>query len=101
MKKNEKERGGLSRRKFLRNAGLVAGGTAAFGLAGVSLGGCGVSPECQTGGDQTAAPQTQKVEYFGECVCPGCGATQPHPRGTPCRMLTCPECGQSMGRAIA
>ena len=30
------------------------------------------------------------------CVCPECGATAPHERGTPCVDQTCPECGAKM-----
>jgi hypothetical protein len=97
---NNKDTKGVSRRKFLRNAGLAVGGAAAFGLSGISLTGCSVSPECQTSTDKTKADE-QNIEYFGECICPNCGASQPHPRGVPCRLLTCPECGQGMGRAAA
>ncbi len=35
----------------------------------------------------------------GQCVCPNCGATAPHPQGTPCNSMKCPKCGQIMGRA--
>jgi len=32
------------------------------------------------------------------CVCPVCGATIPHQRGTPCSLKTCPKCGARMVR---
>ena len=30
------------------------------------------------------------------CVCPSCGATVKHEKGTPCNSLSCPKCGQPM-----
>lgn len=30
------------------------------------------------------------------CVCPKCGATMAHERGTPCTEQNCPECGAAM-----
>jgi hypothetical protein len=35
----------------------------------------------------------------GECVCPRCGKTVAHQRGTPCSSLECPECGAKMTRS--
>ncbi|MBN1866800.1 NifB/NifX family molybdenum-iron cluster-binding protein [Candidatus Sumerlaeota bacterium] len=34
----------------------------------------------------------------GECVCPQCGAKEPHERGTPCVGRKCPKCGAAMTR---
>lgn len=34
----------------------------------------------------------------GNCICPQCGATIPHQRGTPCTRLTCSQCGCTMIR---
>jgi hypothetical protein len=90
---------GVSRRKFLRDGGLIAGGVAALGIGSLALTGCSVATECQTASQSAAdgSPQTN-IEYFGECVCPNCGSSQPHPRGVPCRMIKCLECGVNMGR---
>ena len=30
------------------------------------------------------------------CRCPSCGYFVPHPRGTPCSILTCPKCGSRL-----
>jgi hypothetical protein len=34
----------------------------------------------------------------GNCVCPGCGHTEPHIAGQPCNQKSCPECGTQMTR---
>jgi electron transport complex protein RnfB len=34
----------------------------------------------------------------GNCVCPKCGHTVVHQRGTPCFNLKCPKCGTPMTR---
>ena len=34
----------------------------------------------------------------GNCVCPKCGKTAPHERGTPCTQTKCPGCGAAMTR---
>jgi len=34
----------------------------------------------------------------GSCLCPECGTTIPHVRGTACYMITCPRCGTLMVR---
>ncbi len=36
----------------------------------------------------------------GECVCPQCGKTLPHGRGTPCIQVKCPDCGTQMTRKM-
>ena len=36
----------------------------------------------------------------GDCVCPKCGKTAPHQRGTPCLQVTCPDCGTAMTRQL-
>jgi hypothetical protein len=35
----------------------------------------------------------------GNCVCPSCGKTVAHQRGTPCYRMTCPNCGTTMTRS--
>ena len=44
-----------------------------------------------TGGGQGKGPG-------GNCMCPDCGHTVPHERGTPCLELKCPRCGAYMTR---
>ena len=34
----------------------------------------------------------------GNCVCPSCGKTVEHQRGTPCNQRKCPGCGAMMTR---
>lgn len=34
----------------------------------------------------------------GECLCPVCGRSIPHPAGVPCSSLKCPDCATSMVR---
>jgi len=34
----------------------------------------------------------------GNCVCPGCGHTEPHVVGQPCNQKACPKCGAQMTR---
>ncbi|HEY50437.1 MAG TPA: hypothetical protein G4O20_01360 [Dehalococcoidia bacterium] len=34
----------------------------------------------------------------GNCICPKCGSTVPHQRGTPCYQQNCPKCGTRMTR---
>ena len=100
-KKERSESGKVARRKFLRDAGLIIGGAATFGIGSLALTGCSVAPNCAAAGESypatEASPQVN-TEYFGECVCPNCGNSQPHPRGVPCRLINCPNCGVSMGR---
>lgn len=37
----------------------------------------------------------------GMCVCPACGETVTHRRGTPCAQTPCPKCGTLMERKLA
>lgn len=34
----------------------------------------------------------------GTCVCPNCGYTTPHVRGSPCMFKKCPKCGTLLVR---
>jgi hypothetical protein len=34
----------------------------------------------------------------GNCICPKCGYTAAHQRGTPCQEVKCPKCGAKMLR---
>lgn len=40
--------------------------------------------------------KTQMVGGASKCVCPSCGHSEPHDRGTPCADKKCPECGTKM-----
>jgi len=94
----EKERNNsaeVPRRKFLKDAGLIVGGAATLGVGALALTGCEAGATCPT----ASAANQADVEYFGECICPRCGNRQPHPRGVPCRLISCPDCGEGMGRA--
>lgn len=38
----------------------------------------------------------QMVGGAGKCICPSCGHTETHDRGTPCAGVKCPKCGTKM-----
>ena len=100
MAGKEKEPSGkVSRRKFLKGAGYVIGGAASLGIGSMALTGCATDPSCRASGETDSNDQTD-TEYFGECVCPKCYTSVPHPRGIPCRTIRCPECGTFMGRGV-
>lgn len=102
MSGKEKKQGGkVSRRNFLKVAGCAVGGAASLGIGSLALTGCATDPNCRASGETGATDQTSAqadTEYFGECVCPKCYASVPHPRGVPCRTISCPDCGSFMGR---
>ena len=92
----------VSRRNFLKSAGFIVGGAAtSLGMSSVLLTGCVDNPNCQAYSEANPVQTSAKVdkEYFGECVCPGCYISIPHPRGVPCRTISCPKCGTFMARA--
>jgi predicted Fe-Mo cluster-binding NifX family protein len=69
--------GGGRGRRGRRGRGGRGGGAGAAGPAGFTMG-----------------PGTANAD--GECVCPACGATQPHAPGQPCTEQECPQCGTAM-----
>jgi len=98
---SEKERKGrkdISRRNFLRGAGFIVGGVASLGIGSLALTGCAVNTSCRASGETELTTQVSDTEYFGECVCPDCYTSVPHPRGVPCRTISCPKCGTLMAR---
>lgn len=72
------------------NRHLCPGGRGGGGGGGTGRGGGGGQGRGQ-GGGRAAGPG-------GECVCPACGATVRHQRGTPCFEMDCPKCGTKMLR---
>ena len=96
MSEKEKSKSAeVSRRRFLRDAGLFVGGAASLSIGSLAFTGHITAPDCQ------AASYQVNAEYIGECVCPSCDARLPHPRGVPCRTINCPKCGANMARGTA
>ncbi len=50
------------------------------------------------GRNQRQQDQWQAMGPTGQCICPKCGTTTPHRRGTPCQEASCPSCGSKMLR---
>jgi len=50
----------------------------------------------ERGQDQGVGGPRQGDAGTDACVCPECGHTSSHKRGTPCADITCPECGAKM-----
>jgi len=60
------------------------------------------------GGDIDFREEAPSVEHPGKgpsagsrkgyCLCPACGVREAHQPGTPCRRLSCPECGTKLVR---
>lgn len=99
--KKRKEVKKVSRRGFLKgSAGYIIGGAASLGIGGLALTGCRTGSGCVVSGkaDTTRTSAQVDTEYVGECVCPDCDTRIPHPRGVPCRMISCPKCDTAMGR---
>jgi hypothetical protein len=99
--KKENQPEDIGRRKFIGGAGLLVGGAALLGAGALS--GCSVSSDSVTAGQCTTTVTTttvNNVEYLGECICPRCGTSVPHPKGVPCRLVPCPRCETVMGRSI-
>ncbi|HEX78842.1 MAG TPA: hypothetical protein G4O19_01645 [Dehalococcoidia bacterium] len=101
-KKERKEARKVSRRGFLKGgSAYIIGGAVSLGIGGLALTGCGTDSSCRASGKNGATTQTSArvdTEYIGECVCPDCDTRIPHPRGVPCRMISCPKCDAAMGR---
>jgi len=49
-----------------------------------------------TGEGQGVGGPRQGTGGTDTCVCPKCGATAEHERGTPCAEKACPKCGAAM-----
>ena len=100
--KERKETKKVSRRNFLKGgAGYIIGGATSLGISGLALTGCIAGPGCRFYGEYNSATgiSTQmNVEHIGECACPECDISMPHPRGVPCRTISCPRCGTLMVR---
>ena len=70
-----------------RGSGMGGGGMGSGLGRGASGGGRG-----RMAGDRAGAGPV------GQCVCPSCGATTAHKRGSPCNSINCPKCGARMTR---
>ncbi len=91
--KDEKCAQGFSRRKFIKGAGIVAGGAAL-------VAGSGLASSSLVEQRKVAACTETTSEFIGEMICTTCGEKTPHPRGVPARMIKCPKCEGSMARAV-
>ena len=65
---------------------------------GSGMGGGGGQRSSSTGRRGRMAGDRAGAGPAGQCVCPSCGATATHQRGTPCNSLNCPKCGVRMTR---
>jgi hypothetical protein len=99
--KQVKKNKNYSRKSFLKSAGYIIGGAATLGIGSVVLTGCEVNQTCRASDGNNLASQASDVEYFGECVCTECYTSMPHPRGVPCRTISCPRCGTLMVRGLS
>ncbi len=88
------------KRIFLKNACLMVGG-ALLGTGSLSLSGCSVQDDSKCTTTATTTTNVNNVEFLGECICPNCGISIPHPKGVPCRLIPCPKCSTNMGRLSA
>ena len=74
------------KKQFIRDTSFPQGRGGGFSGRGMGSGrGCG----CGKNSGQAVS---------GECLCPVCGRSIPHPAGVPCSSLKCPDCSTSMVR---
>ena len=99
-KKQANQPADASRRRFLSSTGLIVGSTALLGACGLAITGCGISGKTGSCSSSAKTVTIDNVEYLGECICPRCGAITPHPKGVPCRLVSCPECEGAMARHV-
>ncbi|MFC1875281.1 hypothetical protein ACFLY3_03960 [Chloroflexota bacterium] len=96
----------FGRRKFIGGAGLIVGGAALLGVGSLVIYGSTVS-KGDTAAEGTCTTTTtttttqENVEYWGECICPNCEISVPHPKGVPCRRIACPKCETLMVGSVS
>lgn len=61
--------------------------------------GDGTGPTGSGTGAGNVRVEDQNFGPGGSCVCPKCGKTGVHQRGTSCTKISCPSCGSLMIRA--
>jgi predicted Fe-Mo cluster-binding NifX family protein len=87
-----------------RGGGQGRGGSRQGGGGGKGQGGGrqgqGGGGQGQGGGGQRRGRMggTSSAGPSGVCVCPQCGHSEPHERGTPCTQKQCPKCGTPLNR---
>ncbi|HQK94041.1 MAG TPA: ATP-binding protein [Armatimonadota bacterium] len=92
---SQQSEGGSAGNAQFFGAGAGGGGGAGRGLGGGAGRGGGRGAG---GGGRGGRGGGAGMGPGGQCVCPRCGATAPHVRGTPCTSIACPKCGSPMVR---
>jgi len=95
---SQQSEGGSAGNAQFFGAGAGGGGGAGRGRGGGRGAGGGSGGGRGAGGGRGGRGGGAGMGPAGQCVCPKCGATAPHVRGTPCTSIACPKCGSPMVR---